>query len=187
MIISITDFVQKHEIEIFHRHFKTGFVVLDQALSTQLFFKGNTVRDGFSKWSKSNFCANGHWWEWDFLGHSQRLSEEKLLKCYTDEVASEICKLELQNCNGCRIDHPSQRQHDCRLMKAEEKMWVYFDCAFGAVSEATIVEVFMNSLQDIKPLVNGLELLKYTCQDWRTLFCVKNRELLKRRTLAILY
>ena len=85
----------------------------------------------------------------------------------------------LQNCNGCRIDHPSQRQHDCLLMKAEEKMWVYFDCALCAVSGATIVEVFMNSLQDIKPLVNGLELLKYTCQDWRTLFCVKNRELLQ--------
>ena len=66
---------------------------------------------------------------------------------------------------------------------------MYFDCALGTVSEATaIVEVFMNSLQDIKPLANGLDqLLKYTCQDWRTLFCVKNRELLKRRTLAILY
>ena len=55
------------------------------------------------------------------------------------------------------------------------------------MSEATIAEVFMVSLQDIKPVVNGLELLKYTCQDWRTLFCVKNRELLKRQTLAILY
>ena len=27
------------------------------------------------------------------LSHRQRLIEEKLLKCYTDEVASEICKL----------------------------------------------------------------------------------------------
>ena len=68
------------------------------------------------------------------------------------------------------------------MMEAEEKMWVYFDCALGAVSEATIVEVFMNSLQDIKPLV-----LKYTRQDWRTLFRVQNRELLKRRALSILY
>ena len=33
-----------------------------------------------------------------------RLIEEKLLKCNTDEFASEICKLVLQNCNGCRID-----------------------------------------------------------------------------------
>ena len=71
------------------------------------------------------------------------------------------------------------------MMDAEEKMWVYFDCAL--VSETTIVEGFMNSLQDCLPLVNGLELLKYTCQDWRTLFCIKNRELLKRWTLAILY
>ena len=51
------------------------------------------------------------------------------------------------------------------MMEVEEKMWVYFDCALDAVSETTIVEDFINSLQDIKPLVNGLELLKYTCQD----------------------
>ena len=38
------------------------------------------------------------------------------------------------------------------MMEAEEKIWVYFDSALGAVSKATIVEVFMNSLQDIKPL-----------------------------------
>ena len=43
------------------------------------------------------------------ISHRGRLIEEKLLKCYTDEVASEICKLVLLNCNGCRIDHPSQR------------------------------------------------------------------------------
>ena len=58
------------------------------------------------------------------LNHRQRLIEEKLLKCYTDEVASEICKLVLLNCNGCRIDHPSQRQHDCLMMEAEEKIWM---------------------------------------------------------------
>ena len=97
------------------------------------------------------------------VSHCRRLTEEKLLKCYTDEVASEICKLVLLNCNGFRIDHPSQRQPDCLMMEAEEKSWVYFDSALDAVSEATIVDVFMNSLQDIKPLVNGLDLLKYIC------------------------
>ena len=40
-----------------------------------------------------------------------------------------------------------------------------------AVSEATIAETFMMSLQDVKPTVNGLELIKYTCKDWRILFC----------------
>ena len=72
------------------------------------------------------------------------------------------------------------------MMEAEENIWVYFDCALDAVSQATIVDAFMNSLQNIKPSVNCLELLKYTCQDWRNLFCAKNRELLKHRTLAIL-
>ena len=85
------------------------------------------------------------------LSHRQRLIEEKLLKCYTDEVASEICKLVLMNCSCCCIDHPSQRQHECLMMEAEENIWVYFDCTLGAVSEASIVEVFINSLQDIKP------------------------------------
>ena len=41
------------------------------------------------------------------------------------------------------------------MMEVEEKMWVYFDCALGTVSEVTIVEVFMYSLQDIKTSVNG--------------------------------
>ena len=115
-----------------------------------------------------------------FRSHRQRLIEEKLLKCYTDEVASEICKLVLLNCNGCRIDHPSQRQHDCLMMEAEENIWVYFDRALDAVSAATIAETFMISLQDIKPTVNGLELIKYICKDWRILFCTNQRERLKR-------
>ena len=55
------------------------------------------------------------------LSHRQRLIEEKLLKCYTDEVASEICKLVLLNCNGCRIDHPSQRQHECLIMERKKR------------------------------------------------------------------
>ena len=37
----------------------------------------------------------------------------------------------------------------------------------------------MNSLNDIKPRVNGLELLKYTCY----LLCSNERGLLKQETL----
>ena len=67
------------------------------------------------------------------LSHRQKLIEEKLLKCYTDEIPSDICKLVLLNCNGCRIYHPSHRQHDCLMMEAEEKMLVYFDCALDVL------------------------------------------------------
>ena len=46
-----------------------------------------------------------------------------------------------------------------------------------------VMENFMNSLSDIRPRVNGLELLKYTCYDWRTVFCSNERRLLKQETL----
>ena len=121
-----------------------------------------------------------------FLCCRQRLIEEKLLKCYAEEVSAIISMMVLENCEGCRVDHPSQRQHDCLMMEDDQKMWLYFDSALEKVPEAKVVETFMNSLRDIKPTVNGLELLKYTCQDWRTLFCTKNRGLLKRQILAII-
>ena len=92
----------------------------------------------------------------------------------------------VENCNGCIIDHPSQRQHPCLMMENDEKLLLYFDIAFSRVSEANVMEKFMNSLGDIKPTVNGLELLKYTCNDWRTLFCTNERRLLKQETLKLL-
>lgn len=64
----------------------------------------------------------------------------------------------MKNCNGCIIDHPSQRQHPCLMMEADERLCLNFDQAVDLVCEAC-----NNSLQDIKPTVNGLEFLKYTC------------------------
>ena len=121
-----------------------------------------------------------------FLSHRQSLIQEKLLRCYAEEIACAISVLVVENCNGCIIDHPSQRQHPCLMMENDEKLLLYFDIAFSRVSEANVMEKFMNSLGDIKPTVNGLELLKYTCNDWRTLFCTNERRLLKQETLKLL-
>ena len=55
--------------------------------------------------------------------------------------------------------------------------------SLSKISEARVMENFMNSLKDIKPRVNGLELLKYTCCDWRSVFCANERRLLKKETL----
>ena len=121
-----------------------------------------------------------------FLSHRQSLIQEKLLKCYAEEIACAISVLVVENCNGCIIDHPSQRQHPCLMMENDEKLLLYFDIALVRVPEASVMEKFMNSLGDIKPTVNGLELLKYTCNDWRTLFCTNERRLLKQETLKLL-
>ena len=106
-----------------------------------------------------------------FLSHRQELIQEKLLKCYAEGIACAISVLVVENCNGCIIDHPSQRQHPYLMMENDERLQLYFDMAFSRVSEASVIEKFMDSLHEIKPLVNRLELIKYTCSDWRTLFC----------------
>ena len=88
------------------------------------------------------------------LNHSQRLIEEKLLKCCTDKVASEIC------IGAAELQRVSYWQFKSKIKRmCYENIWVYFDCALDAASDATIVDDFINSLQDMKPLVNGLELL----------------------------
>ena len=122
----------------------------------------------------------------NFLSNRQIMIEEKLLKCYAEETASRVMVLVTEYCNGCLIDHPSQRQHDCLMMEVDERMCLYFDEAVNSVSEATIVQNFMNSLQDMKPTVNGLELLKYTCQDWRKELCSRERKKLKTKTRELL-
>ena len=118
-----------------------------------------------------------------FLSHRQKIIEERLIKCYAEEIASVINQLVVENCNGCIIDHPSQRQHPCLMMVSDERLSLFFVDALSWASEASVMENFMNSLNDIKPRVNGLELLKYICYDWRTVFCSNERRLLKQETL----
>ena len=89
--------------------FKTVIVVLGQAFGARLYLRIKLLEMAF----RSGLCKLSMPTDIDeseiFRSHRQRLIEEKLLKCYTDEVASEICKLVLLNCNGCHIDNPSQR------------------------------------------------------------------------------
>ena len=68
--------------------------------------------------------------------------EDKLLNCYAIKVASIITALVVKNCNGCIIDHPSQRQHPCLTMDSDERMWLFFDEALDVVCEDTIAENF---------------------------------------------
>ena len=118
-----------------------------------------------------------------FLSHRQKIIQEKLIKCYAEEIASVINQLVVENCKGCIIDHPSRRQHPCLMMENDERLSLYFDDALSKVSEASVMENFMNSLNDIKPRVNGLELLKYTYYDWRTVFCQTRDGCLNERLL----
>ena len=118
-----------------------------------------------------------------FLSHRQKIIEERLIKCYAREIASVINQLVIENCNSCIINHPSQRWHPYLMMESDERLSMYFDDVLSKISEARIMENFMNSLNDIKPRVNGLELLKYTFYDWRSVFYANEKRLLKKETL----
>ena len=64
-----------------------------------------------------------------FLSHRQKIIEERLITCHAEEIASVINQLVVENCNGCIIDHPSQRQHPCLMMESDERLSMYFDDA----------------------------------------------------------
>ena len=68
-----------------------------------------------------------------FQCNRQKMIEDRLLQCCAKEVALKISNLVLENCEGCHIDQPSWRQHDCLMMEGEEKMWLYFDSALENV------------------------------------------------------
>ena len=121
-----------------------------------------------------------------FLNHQHEQIQGILLECYASEIASRIAALVEKNCNGCIIEHPSQCQHPCLMLEPDEKISLYFDDALDSVCEATIADKFLNSLEDIKPAANRLELLKYTCRDWRILFCLRERQKLKAKTCELL-
>ena len=61
----------------------------------------------------------------------QRLSEEKLLKCYAEEVSAIISMMVLENCEGCRVDHPSQRQHAFNDGRRSENVAIFWQCLGG--------------------------------------------------------
>ena len=55
-----------------------------------------------------------------------------------EELASIINELVVKSCNGCIIDHPSQRQHPCITMESDERSWSYFDDALLRISEGLL-------------------------------------------------
>ena len=116
----------------------------------------------------------------------QKLIEQKLIECYAQEISSVIFNLVVKNCNGCITEHPSQRQHPCLMMESDERLFLYFDEALPRVSEVRVIERFVESLREIEPEVNGLELLKYTCKDWRILFRTTRKQMIKQETSKLL-
>ena len=120
------------------------------------------------------------------LHHRLRRIENKLLKCYAKEVATMISQLVVKNCTGCIMENLSQTNHECLTMEKDEQLCMYFDEALSKMSEAKVTEAFIENLKDIKPCLDGSELLTYTRADWRCDFCTDRRRALKEETFKFL-
>ena len=70
------------------------------------------------------------------------------------------------NCNGCRIDHPSQTQHDCVMMDTDDRTNLYLFKAVEKMDQFDVMEKWYPKLQDME--LNDQELLE-AYRLWRTI------------------
>ena len=71
-------------------------------------------------------------------------------------------------CQGCEVDHPSQKQHSCVMNDSQEHIEMYFETLLSAVNEDDILLSWsdtMNALT-ICPELLALQKLKIYDKDW---------------------
>ena len=61
--------------------------------------------------------------------------QEKLLTAFSDVITRQIYTLARTHCNGCKISHPSQREHTCLgidyYLNPVDNVELYFDEAYA--------------------------------------------------------
>jgi hypothetical protein len=116
------------------------------------------------------------------LYQRQKRIVKRLLKVSAEEIAPIISQLIVENCNGCMTEHLSQTHHQCLTMEKDEQLCLYFDIALDRASETKVMKAFTESLSDMKVH----ELIEYTADDWKTVFCAEHRQALKHTTFQLL-
>ena len=110
------------------------------------------------------------------LYQRQKLIVKRLMKVSAEEIAPIISQLVIENCNGCMTEHLSQ---------THQQLCLYFDIALDRASETKVMEAFFTeSLSNMK--VCDFELIEYTADDWKTVFCAEHRQALKHVTFQLL-
>ena len=81
---------------------------------------------------------------------------------YCDAVEEELKIIRKEECDGCKVDHPSQRRHDCLMMDAETTVDMFYDTALLRVAEENILNQFYEKIgNEFDPPPNELDLLRY--------------------------
>ena len=83
---------------------------------------------------------------------------------YANAVAQEVERLCVESCNGCQVDHLSQRQHDCLVMNENERWQMYGLQAIERVNAKRMVwSEFVEAMRVLKLRVDR-DVLEYLQQ-----------------------
>ena len=108
--------------------------------------------------------------------------EKLLIEAFAGQLIYEIYNLTQENCEGCKIDHPSQRRHDCCMMDYKTMTYSYLEQALEKVDEDKAMKCFIDLTNEHSPL-NALELLRYECKDSRSEILSRRREELEEKVI----
>ena len=85
----------------------------------------------------------------DELQANQQVLEQTAYKVYAKVVRETLYEVAQENCHGCQIDHPSQKQHDvCLFMSLEEKLDYFLDEALERVDLERATEKWNKALKE---------------------------------------
>ena len=67
---------------------------------------------------------------------------------FIDTVTREIKKLRTEKCCGCKVNHPSQRRHEC-LMMTEEEGWIEhgIEAIERTINQETVWKKFLEAVR----------------------------------------
>ena len=96
--------------------------------------------------------------------------QNKFDQCVIEELGHYINEIARQNCQGCKIDHPSQTRHDYCLMDIEEAIEIFLFDAFSKMDEFDILKKWYPALQEME--ANETEMVE-AYRLWKT---INNKE-----------
>ena len=88
------------------------------------------------------------------LSPRQESLKKLLIQAFAEHITNQICILTKENCEGCKIDHPSQRRYDCMILDNKAMTSWYLTEARERVNEEEAMKTFLAYTNEHSPL-NG--------------------------------
>ncbi len=88
--------------------------------------------------------------------------------CYARHLMPLVKQLASNDCSGCLIDHPSQKEHDiCVMTEFPFQLEMYLDPALAMLEENVVLGTWFEYLAKLHPKVRYYEISQYLDTHWR--------------------